>query len=112
MWTILKGFLFSFKPIYLYISAAVLIALISFLTGHHIASNACKAEKLEAVERAIKQAEELQEEIDEIEREYLEENKEVREVYRYIDREVVKYVQSGSGDVQCFDAMMHACGQP
>jgi len=94
--------LFLNKKIAYIIGGALVVSLV-FSFGWWNASNRCEAKKLQAVERAIEQAQEMQAEIDLIENDYIDRNEKVKKIYRIIDREVIKYVKSRD-DVQCLDA--------
>lgn len=94
MWTLLLN-----KKIWIAVAGAALITVVFFF-GWWNASNRCEAKRLASVERAIEQAQEMQEEINLIESDYINRSEKVKKVYKWVDREVVKYVKDNS-DVQC-----------
>lgn len=86
----MMAFLFKRQVIF-----AVLAALLSaggYWGGYSRASNACKAQKLKAVERAVEQTRQIEEENREIAEEFLETENRVRVEYRTIYKEIEKHV--------------------
>lgn len=72
--------------------------------GRVHANNACAAQTLAAVERAIAQAEQLAREDAEILRADIERQERVRTRFRTITREVVRYVETHPDRRECLDA--------
>ena len=82
-----------------YTLLAGLIALLvaaggGFYAGHRAASNACEAQKLQAVGRAISQAKQVASEDAQVSRAYEGQREQVRTVYRTITKEVNHYVDT------------------
>lgn len=83
---------------------AATLAISGYVVGHRHAANACAAEKLRAVQRAIMQAEELQREDAEVLRSDIAMQERVRTEFRIITREVVRYVEAHPDRRECLDA--------
>lgn len=73
----------------------------AYAMGHRHASNACAAERLAALSRAITQAERLAREDAEVMAAHVEQAEQVRVVYRTITSEVKRYVDTHPDVARC-----------
>lgn len=87
------------------IAALVVSALVSaYLLGSRHANDACAAAQLEAVQRAIEQANQQALEDAEVLRGHVEIQERTRTEFKTISREVIRYVETHPNRVQCLDA--------
>ena len=93
---------FLFKKQIIFAVLAALLSAGGYWGGYSRASNACKAEKLAAVERAVEQTRKIEEENRAIAEDFLETENRVRVEYRTIYKEIEKHVPTTvASDTDC-----------
>lgn len=88
----------------LYLIAAAVVALVSGLAGWTVAGWRCDAARLASVARAVDQAEALAAQDREVLTAGAAQAVRTETVFRTLDREVVRYVQTPAADRPCLDA--------
>jgi len=99
-WTLIRKLL----PYLLFLGAVLGALWYAYSFGYSVAEARAAADQVEAVRRALLQAEQIQSQNDELADAYERQSAQGREHARVITREVIKYVESHPDNPECFDA--------